>query len=167
MRFFSNDNADDRVADLPDFALGYVVLVEVVSLRRRTGSSAAGGGRDERQRPLRRARARATRAGTGSTPSSRSWSCVGAARVRWCWRLYERGQFEYDMWEPFVTPDYVEALLVDGLLKTLQMACARDPLRRRASALVLRRRQALRPRLAALAVLGWSSSSSAPCRCCC
>jgi glutamate transport system permease protein len=39
-----------------------------------------------------------------------------------CWRLYERGQFAYELWEPFVTPDYMVALLVDGLLKTIQMA---------------------------------------------
>ena len=38
------------------------------------------------------------------------------------WRLYENGQFEYALWEPFVTPAYVEALLIDGLLVTLQMA---------------------------------------------
>jgi glutamate transport system permease protein len=38
------------------------------------------------------------------------------------WRLYVEEQLEYDLWEPFVTPAYVEALLVDGVLKTLQMA---------------------------------------------
>ena len=38
------------------------------------------------------------------------------------WRLYVNGQLEYELWEPFVTPAYIEALLVDGLLKTLQMA---------------------------------------------
>jgi glutamate transport system permease protein len=38
------------------------------------------------------------------------------------WRLSETGQLEYAKWEPFVTPQYVEALLVDGLLVTLQMA---------------------------------------------
>lgn len=38
------------------------------------------------------------------------------------WKLYDRGQLEYDLWEPFVTPAYAEVLLVDGLLKTLQMA---------------------------------------------
>jgi glutamate transport system permease protein len=37
------------------------------------------------------------------------------------WRLYDRGQLAYDLWEPFVTPEYVEAL-GKGLLKTLQMA---------------------------------------------
>ena len=37
-------------------------------------------------------------------------------------KLYDAGQFEYDLWEPFVTPDYVDALLVDGLLETLKMA---------------------------------------------
>jgi glutamate transport system permease protein len=38
------------------------------------------------------------------------------------WRLYDTGQFEYAKWEPFLTPDYIRALLVDGLVKTLQMA---------------------------------------------
>lgn len=38
------------------------------------------------------------------------------------WRLYDAGQFEYDKWEVFITPRYIEVLLVDGLLKTLQMA---------------------------------------------
>jgi len=37
-------------------------------------------------------------------------------------KLEEKGQLEYDLWEPFVTPAYVEALLVDGLLNTLLMA---------------------------------------------
>ena len=38
------------------------------------------------------------------------------------WRFYDTGQFAYDKWEVFLTPEYVEVLLVDGLLKTLQMA---------------------------------------------
>jgi glutamate transport system permease protein len=38
------------------------------------------------------------------------------------WRLYDRDQFAYRLWEPFVTPDFIRALSVDGLLKTLQMA---------------------------------------------
>lgn len=38
------------------------------------------------------------------------------------WRLYDTGQLEYDKWEPFLTPRYIEAILVDGLLVTLQMA---------------------------------------------
>lgn len=37
------------------------------------------------------------------------------------WRMQQRGQFSYDLWEPFVTPVYVEAVL-RGLLDTLQMA---------------------------------------------
>jgi glutamate transport system permease protein len=44
---------------------------------------------------------------------------AGAAVV---WRMYDTGQFEYALWEPFVTPNLVQVLLVDGLLKTLQMA---------------------------------------------
>ncbi len=38
------------------------------------------------------------------------------------WRLYETGQLTYDKWEVFVTPSYIRAILVDGLLVTLQMA---------------------------------------------
>jgi glutamate transport system permease protein len=40
----------------------------------------------------------------------------------WVLRMADRGQFDYELWEPFLTPEYVQALLVDGLLKTLQMA---------------------------------------------
>lgn len=38
------------------------------------------------------------------------------------WRLDSTGQLESDKWEVFVTPDYVRVILVDGLLKTLEMA---------------------------------------------
>lgn len=37
-------------------------------------------------------------------------------------RLKDDGQFAYEKWEPFVTPDIVRVMLVDGLVKTLQMA---------------------------------------------
>ena len=38
------------------------------------------------------------------------------------WRLYVEEQFEYAKWEPFLTPEYVQALLVDGVITTVQMA---------------------------------------------
>jgi glutamate transport system permease protein len=38
------------------------------------------------------------------------------------WRMWDTNQFRYDLWEPFVTPAYIEALIVDGLWQTLQMA---------------------------------------------
>ncbi len=38
------------------------------------------------------------------------------------WRMWATGQFAYELWEPFLTPAYIQVLLVDGLLKTLQMA---------------------------------------------
>ncbi len=38
------------------------------------------------------------------------------------WRLYQESQFEYGLWEVFITPRYVEVILVDGVLRTLQMA---------------------------------------------
>lgn len=37
------------------------------------------------------------------------------------WRMYSEGQLEYDLWEPFVTPAYMIAIL-EGLWETLQMA---------------------------------------------
>lgn len=36
--------------------------------------------------------------------------------------LNDAGQFAYDKWEVFLTPEYVKVLIVDGLFKTLQMA---------------------------------------------
>ena len=38
------------------------------------------------------------------------------------YRMAATGQLEYDKWEPFLTPRYIEAILVDGLLVTIQMA---------------------------------------------
>jgi glutamate transport system permease protein len=38
------------------------------------------------------------------------------------WTLYDEGQLKYALWEPFVTPDYLRVILVDGLLETLKMA---------------------------------------------
>ncbi|HZJ05595.1 MAG TPA: amino acid ABC transporter permease [Nocardioidaceae bacterium] len=38
------------------------------------------------------------------------------------WRMYDTDQLEYEKWEYFVTPDYVNVLLVDGLVETLKMA---------------------------------------------
>lgn len=37
-------------------------------------------------------------------------------------RLYQTDQFEYQKWEPFVSPVYIEVLIVDGILETLKMA---------------------------------------------
>lgn len=38
------------------------------------------------------------------------------------WELYDDGQFAYEQWEVFLTPKYIEVILVDGLLETLKMA---------------------------------------------
>ncbi|GAB3069921.1 amino acid ABC transporter permease [Nocardioides zeae] len=38
------------------------------------------------------------------------------------WRLSSSGQLEGDKWEVFVTPAYLERILVDGVLETLKMA---------------------------------------------
>lgn len=46
-----------------------------------------------------------------------------AGVVAWVlWRLYDEGQFAYEKWEVFLTPRYIEVILVDGLLETLKMA---------------------------------------------
>ena len=44
-----------------------------------------------------------------------------ARRLR-VWRLYDAGQFEYALWEPFVTPDYMRGDRVEAWLDTLKMA---------------------------------------------
>ncbi|WP_051486101.1 amino acid ABC transporter permease [Nocardioides sp. J54] len=49
-------------------------------------------------------------------------AAIVAALAFAAWKLYDDGQFEYDLWEAFVTPDYVRALLVDGLVVTVTMA---------------------------------------------
>lgn len=51
-----------------------------------------------------------------------TWLVIAAFVAFLVWKMYDTGQLEYELWEPFLTPDYVEVLLVDGLLKTLQMA---------------------------------------------
>jgi glutamate transport system permease protein len=38
------------------------------------------------------------------------------------WKLDQNGQLEYALWEPFLTPEYIRVILVDGLLPTLEMA---------------------------------------------
>lgn len=38
------------------------------------------------------------------------------------WRLYAEEQFAYQRVEPFITPRFIEIIIVDGLLQTLQMA---------------------------------------------
>jgi glutamate transport system permease protein len=37
-------------------------------------------------------------------------------------RLYQTDQFEYRKWEPFVSPAYIETILVDGVSETLKQA---------------------------------------------
>ncbi len=59
--------------------------------------------------------------GTASTRSSARSSLLAFLTLV-AIKLDEKGQLKYDLWEPFVTPDYLRTLLVDGLLKTLEMA---------------------------------------------
>lgn len=40
------------------------------------------------------------------------------------WRLFTAGQLEYRLWEPFLTPRYITAILIDGVVATLTMAAA-------------------------------------------
>ena len=117
---FTNDNADQRIGIFLAFAIGYIILVEldlaVVLPRRATVEGgpmsasvlfdAPGPGRSP---------------GTGSTRSP-AWSRSSALVAFAVWTMYDAGQLEYAIWEPFLTPEYIEAILVDGLLKTLQMA---------------------------------------------
>lgn len=49
-------------------------------------------------------------------------AAILAAVVYALWKLNADGQFEYSLWEPFLTPDYISALLVDGLVVTVTMA---------------------------------------------
>ena len=60
----------------------------------------------------------------GPAPDLHRDCLVGVLAVlAWAvWRLYDAEQFEGDKWEVFVTPEFVRALLVDGLLETLKMA---------------------------------------------
>ena len=65
--------------------------------------------------------------GPRTTARHRMYSIVAAGvlvllAAALVWRFWEYGEFAYELWEPFVTPDFVEALLLDGLWKTLQMA---------------------------------------------
>lgn len=57
----------------------------------------------------------------------RLYSILGALALAavagfFLWRMADTGQLAYSLWEPFVTPAFVKILLVDGMLKTLQMA---------------------------------------------
>ncbi len=66
-------------------------------------------------------------AGPATRARHRIYSIVAAAALLGMiaflvYRMQATGQFEYDKWEPFFTPKYIEAILVDGLLITLQMA---------------------------------------------
>lgn len=49
-------------------------------------------------------------------------AAILAAVVYAVLELNNDGQFEYALWEPFVTPDYLSALILDGLVDTVTMA---------------------------------------------
>lgn len=49
-------------------------------------------------------------------------AAILAALAFAAYRLQQEGQFEADRWEVFTTPEFVEFIIVDGLLQTLKMA---------------------------------------------
>ncbi|PVG80952.1 hypothetical protein DDE18_20530 [Nocardioides gansuensis] len=65
--------------------------------------------------------------GPATVARHRIYTFVGIAAIAGLiafafYRLWASGQMTYEKWEPFFTPRYIEAILVDGLLITLQMA---------------------------------------------
>ena len=71
MKGFTNDYADERWGIFLAFALGYIILVEIVSLDRHRSSSVVGGSPDEPAASSSTPRARRPSPGTASTRSSR------------------------------------------------------------------------------------------------
>lgn len=51
-----------------------------------------------------------------------AWLLLALMVAGLVWRMWSEGELAYAKWEPFLTPVYIQTLLVDGLLKTLQMA---------------------------------------------
>lgn len=51
-----------------------------------------------------------------------AWSVLAALFGLLSWEMLRKGELAYELWEPFVTPRFILALLLDGLLVTLQMA---------------------------------------------
>ena len=73
------------------------------------------------------------------------------------------GQFAYALWEPFLTPDYIRALLVDGLLDTLRMAFFSVILAVVFGASSASASSPTTPRARGCAGRWWSSSAPCPC----
>ena len=161
MKSFNNRNADQRVLIFLIFAIGYIVLVELVSL---LGSSLERrwAVAHERQRPLRRPRAAHAAAAPDLhgrdvlalvalvPPSCGGCSTYRSARVRPVGAVPHPG---------------VRHALAQGLLKTLQMA-SRPILLAVVFGVIFGIGKLSEHTAASLAVAGWSSSSSEPCRCC-
>lgn len=51
-----------------------------------------------------------------------AWVVLALAILLVVKRMNDEGELVYDKWEPFLTPDYVRVLLVDGLWQTVQAA---------------------------------------------
>ena len=106
MRFFTNRNADDRALIFVTFAVGYIIIVELLAAG---ALSWSGAGRwPDELRPVRHPGTGPAR-GTASTPWSPRWSLLGVAGLVLL-RMSATGQLDYAKWEPFVTPVYIEAL---------------------------------------------------------
>ena len=164
MRSFTNNYSDQKMGIFLAFAIGYIIIVEVVSLVVLRDRAEGPGG------PMS-ASILFDAPGPKTVARHRLYSVVSVvalvALVAFAvWRLYDRGQLEYELWEPFVTPQYIEFILVDGLLRTLQMAFF-SIIFAVVFGLVFGVGQALRPRRGSAGPPGWSWSSSAPRRCCC
>ena len=120
MKYFTNISGNDLPIFLI-FAAGYVVLVEIVSF-----------GAHRLERRLERGAMSQTSvlfdvAGPRTRARHRIYTVISLVVILGLaallvLRMADRGQFAYDLWEPFLTPDYIRALLVDGLLTTLRMA---------------------------------------------
>ena len=106
MRFFTNDQADARTLIFITFAIGYIIIVELISARGLRPRAPLEGGpmsssvlfdvpgpRTRRPAP---ALHRPGRPGAG-----------GAGRRSCCVRMKNTGQLAYDKWEPFLTPEYI------------------------------------------------------------
>ena len=121
MRSFTNDFPGQRNGLFIAFALGYIVIVEGFSFLADSSRTPLEGVHMSTSVLFDAPGPAHAWPGTGSTPSLLRWACWLCSPGP-SGGLYDAKQFEADKWEVFVTPDYVRALLVDGLLNTLKMA---------------------------------------------
>ncbi len=166
MRYFTNNNADDRLFIFFVFALGYVILVELLLLRRlETRAPVEGGHAMSCQRPVRLPRTQDRGPSPDLLGRRRRWPLIGlvalvvarleqpgTARLRPVGAVHHaevrrgapRGPAEHPAGWPRTSVVFAVVFgLVFGTAKLSDRVVDQ------------------------VARLGWSSSSSAPCRCCC